>query len=185
MQRATPHLGRTLYQSSLNPICICLASRLRAAFPKLEGIAAVAISVRALFSVTADAFMTLLKSPVPPVPRAEEVGIVEHVEDLEAHLQLHPTRGLHRLVEREVGLEQTRTAALAAFQTADRAELEARQRHGRGIDDLFGVIAVVGPTVGTGGVGPLVVGVAGPGRAAVETRHAAGVDVDRLAQRPA
>jgi len=61
--------GGTPYQSNLNPICICLASRVRVALPKVEGTAELTISVLVLFRVTDEAFMTLLKpDPEPPLP---------------------------------------------------------------------------------------------------------------------
>src|SRR4029079_11521445 len=40
----------------------------------------------------------------------QEVGPVEHVEDLELHLDLETRRRFHGLVEREVGLQQARAA---------------------------------------------------------------------------
>src|SRR5207237_1342738 len=59
------------HQMILNPICICLGSRVRPAWPKLAGIVALVIVVAlvgsALFSVTAVGFIVSLKA-VPPYP---------------------------------------------------------------------------------------------------------------------
>src|SRR5207247_2133830 len=63
--------GTDVYQMILNPICICLGSRVRVPWPNVVGIVAlvivVAVAALPVFSVTADGLITLLKPAFAPL----------------------------------------------------------------------------------------------------------------------
>ena len=114
-------------------------------------------------------------------PSEQEVRVVEEVEDLEPQLDLRLREGTHGLVEREVGLEQAGSTALASLLVANRPELEADQRERRRIENLFRVRVATGPAIAVRGHVRLMVAVARSGRPVVQTRQPAGVHRQRLA----